>query len=187
MEAAVLLGILGAGYFLNNKSDKEETIEPPLETDAYKSNYFEESDDKYKLDVLKNYDNSMVPGSKILNYQNVNQYVNNPVEDSNNNNDYIYSNIAGGKILKENFLVNDQGIKVEPFFSGQGPANTNIEDNRRLNSHQGNTEFKTIRTEQQSFFQPYRQQNVYGEQFNGDELKNKYISSNINKKIKLKI
>jgi hypothetical protein len=184
MEAAVLLGILGAGYFLNNKESKEEeTVALPLETDSYKTNYFEESDDKYKLDLLNNYNESKIPGSTILNYQNVDQYINKPLEDNNNNDDYIYSNIAGGKILKDNFLVNDQGIKVEPFFKGQGPANANLTENRRLNSHQGNSEFKTAKTEQPNFFQPFKQGNVFGSQFEGDFLKQKYVTSNINNNV----
>jgi len=184
MEAAVLLGILGAGYFFNNnKESKEEKVAVPLETDSYKTNYFEESDDKYTLDILKNYDESRVPGSNILNYQNVDQYINKPLQESNNNEDYIYSNITGGKILKDDFLVNNQGIKVEPFFKGNGPANANLTENRRLDSHQGNNEFKTAKTEQPNFFQPFKQSNVFGSQFEGDFLKQKYVSSNINNNV----
>ena len=184
MEAAVLLGILGAGYFFNNsKESKEEKVAVPLETDSYKTNYFEESDDKYKLDILKNYDESRVPGSNILNYQNVDQYINKPIQESNNNEDYIYSNITGGKILKDDFLVNDQGIKVEPFFKGQGPANANLTENRRLDSHQGNNEYKNAKTEQPNFFQPFKQSNVFGSQFEGDFLKQKYVTSNINNNV----
>jgi len=42
MEAVVLLGILGAGYLLNNKDNNNdnngEDINLPLETDEYSSN-----------------------------------------------------------------------------------------------------------------------------------------------------
>ena len=39
------------------------------------------------------------------------------------------SSISGGKILKDDFLVNDQGIKVEPYFKGAGPPNINLNEN----------------------------------------------------------
>ena len=62
MEAAVLLGILGIGYLLkndtNDNNDQGQLV-LPLETDAYKSDYFEENDKEYKAKIFENYDNAM--------------------------------------------------------------------------------------------------------------------------------
>ena len=186
MEAVVLLGILGAGY-LFNKPDVDQTdidSKLPDENDAYKSDYFTKSDKQYKEEVLQNYQKSKIPGSNIINYQNIDEYLNKSTEDTSDDKQYIYSNISGGKVLKSDFLVNDQGIKVEPFFSGSGPRNINLNENRQLNIHQGNAEFKQRKTEKPNFFQPTKQENVFGNQFQGDLLQSKYVTSNINNNVR---
>ena len=48
-------------------------------------------------------------------------------DDSDENDDYLYSSSTGGKILKENFLVNDQGIKLSPYYK-KAPANIKFDD-----------------------------------------------------------
>jgi hypothetical protein len=185
MEAAVLLGVLGVGYLFNKDSDNRDksSVNLPLETDAYKSNYFDESDNEYKKKLFENYNKSKIPGSNIVNYQNIDKYINKSTVDSTDDKDYIYSSVSGGKILKNDFLVNNQGIKVEPFFR-KAPPNINYDDSRQLRLHQGNSEFKTKKTEQPNFFQPFKQENVFGSQFNGDELQSKYVTSNINNNVR---
>lgn len=185
MEAAVLLGVLGVGYLFNKDSDNRDksSVNLPLETDAYKSNYFDESDNEYKKKIFENYNKSKIPGSNIVNYQNIDKYINKSTVDSTDDKDYIYSSVSGGKILKNDFLVNNQGIKVEPFFR-KAPPNINYDDSRQLRLHQGNSEFKTKKTEQPNFFQPFKQENVFGSQFNGDELQSKYVTSNINNNVR---
>ena len=187
MEASVLLGILGIGYLLNNNKDNDNNNNDdiknlPIEADAYKSDYFKESDQEYKKRIFENYEKSKIPGSKVINFQNINEYLNEP-EESNENSDYIYSSSAGGKILKENFLVNNQGIKVEPFFGANPPPNNNLNENVQLRRHQGSQDLKTKKTEQPNFFQPSKQ-NVHGSQFDGDNLMSKYVTSKINNNVR---
>ena len=74
MEAAVLLSVLGAGYLLNkpsNDNDNNDNIDLPAETDAYDTNYFQQSDEEYKKAIFDNYEKSRVPGANIVNYQNI--------------------------------------------------------------------------------------------------------------------
>jgi len=187
MEAAVLLGILGAGYLLNKPSSGDNSnntdVELPSQSDAYQTNYFQQSDEEYKKAIFDNYEKSRVPGANIVNYQNIDKYLNQTPTDPEGDENYLYSNSAGAKILKENFLVNDQGIKLSPYFRGSGPANTNLEEpNVNLRRHQGSPELKTKKTEQPSFFQPMKQQ-VFGTQFEGDLLQSKYVTSKINNNV----
>ena len=102
MEAAVLLGVLGVGYLFNKDADNRDksSVNLPLETDAYKSNYFDESDNEYKKKIFENYNKSKIPGSNIVNYQNIDKYINKSTVDSTDDKDYIYSSVSGGKILK---------------------------------------------------------------------------------------
>ena len=148
MEAIVLLSILGAGYLFNKSEVDSNNKDTEIldEKDIYKSHYFKESDIEYKKKVIDNYNKSKIPGSNIVNYQNIDEYLNRSTDSKsdidNNDYDYVYSSSSGGKISKDEFLVNDQGIKVEPFFSGAGPRNINLNENRQLNIHQGNVNFK---------------------------------------------
>ena len=120
MEAAVLLGVLGAGYLLNkpssdnNNNSSGENL--PSETDAYDTNYFKKSDEEYKKSIFDSYEKSRIPGANIVNYQNIDKYLNQTPQDPEEDDKYIYSNVTDAKILKENFLVNDQGIKLAPYF-----------------------------------------------------------------------
>tara|TARA_B100000787_G_scaffold168081_1_gene156151 strand:- start:1062 stop:2711 length:1650 start_codon:yes stop_codon:yes gene_type:complete len=186
MEAAVLLGILGIGYLLkndtNDNNDQGQLV-LPLETDAYKSDYFEENDKEYKAKIFENYEKSKIPGSKILNYQNINKYINKAIEEPDDSSDkYIYSNISDRKIRKDDFSDNDQGIKMEPFFK-RAPPNINFDDNIQLRKHQGGVEHKKKKKEQLNLFKPVKQLNVHGEQFDGDQIQSRYVASNINNNI----
>ena len=190
MEAVVLLGVLGVGYLLNNSnSDITDTtnnnnnsnIELPGK-DSYSTGYFKDSDKEYKKKLFDSYEKSKIPGANIVNFQNIGDYLNSPTTDESDNEKFLYSSSTGAKILKENFLVNDQGIKLSPYFK-KAPANINhSEANVQLRRHQGNSEFKTKKTEQPSFFQPFKQE-VFGNQFDGDELKSKYVTSKINNNV----
>ncbi len=44
---------------------------------------------------------------------------------------YVRS-ISGEMVNKDKFLYNDQGIKIEPFFSGKVCPAINFDDNRAL-------------------------------------------------------
>jgi len=194
MEAAVLLGILGAGYLLNNSNNSSnndstndsnsENVNLPSESEAYNTNYFKQSKEDHTEALFKSYEKTKIPGANIVNYQNIDEYLNQSTEDPTDNDKYLYSNISGAKIAKENFLVNDQGIKLAPYFKGDGPPNINLDDgNVQLKRHQGDTEFKMKKTEQPNFFQPFKQENVFGSQFQGDLLQSKFVSSKINNNV----
>ena len=77
--------------------------------------------------------------------------------------------ISGTEISKADFLVNDQGIKVEPFFSGNGPANINYDENQALMNHQGGSHaFRPRKQEIGQFFELQQNYgNVFGNQFEG--------------------
>ena len=76
-------------------------------------------------------------------------------------------------------MANDQGIKMEPFFSS-APTNVNIDDTRRLDMHQGDTGFYKEKREIGSFFEPQKGlTNVFGNGFGeyiGD--KSRYLQGN---------
>jgi len=187
MEAAVLLGILGVGYLLNNdKNTGDNEINDMIDinrpSDSINIHNFKDSDKEYKEKIFENYEKSKIPGSNIVNYQNIQQYIDKPVNDDSDSN-YMYSSSTGRKMLKDDFLVNDQGIKTEPFFS-KAPPNINLYDSRQLNRHQGGSEFKTKKTEQANFFKPFKQGNVFGEQFDADTLKDHYVASKINNNVR---
>ena len=162
MEATILLGILGAGYLLNknNNQDDNNNIDLPKQNDAYTTDYFHESkqNQEHSSSLRDNYENVRIPGVKNITYQNIEEYLN---SDDNMNNsegkEYIYSSSAGSKIDKNNFLVNDQGIKIEPFFT-KAPPNLNLNDNKHLSRHQGGSDYRIQKREQTPFFENYKQE-----------------------------
>ena len=189
MEATILLGILGAGYLLNknnNDHDGEDNSsnnnDLPKQNDAYTTDYFHESqqNQEHSTSLRDDYETVRIPGVKNINFQNIEEYLNS--EDNNGNSegkDYIYSSSAGSKIDKNDFLLNDQGIKMEPFFT-RAPPNIDLNDNRHLSRHQGGQDYNIKKREQTPFFENYKQQNVHGQQPYSDEVKNKmYVSSNM--------
>ena len=64
--------------------------------------------------------------------------------------------------------MNDQGIKIEPFFSGS-PANINYDDNEALTNHQGGSHaFRPRKSETGQFFELEKDYgNVFGNNFQG--------------------
>lgn len=185
MEATILLGILGAGYLLNKNNDNSgdndnNSIELPKQDDVYTTDYFHESqqNEEHSTSLRDNYGTVRIPGVKNVTYQNIEEYLNSGDNMSNSEGkEFIYSSSAGAKIDKNNFLVNDQGIKVEPFFS-RAPPNIDLNDNRHLSRHQGGQDYNIKKREQTPFFENYKQQNVYGQQPYSDQIKDKmYVSS----------
>jgi len=189
MEASILLGILGAGYLLNKKNDNNNDNNDnnnnnnkplPEKEDAYTTDYFHDSNKEmtHSTSLYDNYENIQIPGVKNINYQNISAYLN--LEDNNNNEgkEYIYSGIAGSNISKDDFLVNDQGIKVEPFFTKS--PNIKLTDNQHLARHQGHNGHRPKKKETTPFFQNYKSENVFGQIPHSDETRSKiYVSSNM--------
>lgn len=170
MEGVVLLGLLGAGYLMNKDESKDSDVgyQPPKEagylsgSSVYDVNNYRDSRVKERQMVQSFDDLSKDKGSKVIDPQNPQQrqFYQSPKE---------IMSMSGTKISKKDFLVNDQGIKVEPFFSGAGPRNINFEENRSLINHQGGPQaFKAPKKELGQFFPLEKTYgNVYGNQFEG--------------------
>ena len=141
MEGLILLGLLGGGWLLNK--DKEDShkvssnFQPPLnygsnDTIYDVSNYKDSKQYEQEL-VRKQYEEAMKGNSTVidgLNMEGRNTLRNTlPSEES-------YDSMSGTKISEKEFLKNDQGVTVEPFFSGSAP-NVNYDENIQLERHQG--------------------------------------------------
>ena len=185
MEGLVLLGLMGAGYVLNKDKDKNTlypTVQPPLTQGSHQSVYdvnnFKDSK-AYEQDLVMRYnDLSRKSGSKIIDPNNL-QGRGSPSNQGKIRKDHVES-ISGNQISTNSFLVNDQGVKVEPFFSGSGPRNINFEENVQLNMHQGGPHARRGQpTELGRMFalEPYG--NVYGNHFSGPNAdQDRYIPGN---------
>ena len=51
-------------------------------------------------------------------------------------NNFVFSNASGSYIKNDNFMRNDQGIGMAPYFKGAAPTNEGIENSRTRNAHQ---------------------------------------------------
>lgn len=174
MESVVLLGLIGVGYLINkDKDDKHKTyneVRPPLnqgsETSVYDLANFSDAK-KYEVDLVnKNFEESMGGDSKVIDALNM-PGGRNTLKDSFVHTDSVHS-ISGNEISKDNFLVNDQGIKIEPFFSGT-PPNVNLDDNPSMTRHFGGEHaFRQRKRETGQFFELQKDYgNVFGNQFGG--------------------
>ncbi len=174
MESVVLLGLIGAGYLINkDKDDKHKTyseVQPPLnqgsETSVYDLANFSDAK-KYEIEMVnKNFEESMEGDSKVIDALNM-PGGRNTLKDTFVHSDSIQS-ISGNEISKDNFLVNDQGVKVEPFFSGAIP-NVNLDDNPSMTRHFGGEHaFRPRKRETGQFFELQKDYgNVFGNQFAG--------------------
>ena len=172
MESVVLLGLMGVGYLMN-KDDKHKTyseVQPPLNQGSGNSVYdlanFSDAK-KYEIDLVnKNHELSMQGDSKIIDSLNMSGG-RNTLKDTISYDNNIQS-ISGNNLSKEDFLVNDQGVKIEPFFSG-APPNVNLDDNPSMTRHFGGEHaFRQPRRETGQFFELQQDYgNVFGNQFAG--------------------
>src|SRR6056300_780702 len=133
MESVVLLGLMGIGYLMNKDKDEKHTVypevQPPIIQGSGNSVYDQANyaDSKnYEIDLVnKQHALAMQGDSKVIDHLNMGGR--NTLRNKDVFSDSIQS-ISGIEIPKADFLVNDQGIKSEPFFSGSGPANINYDD-----------------------------------------------------------
>ena len=190
MEGIILLGVLGAGYFLNEDKQKKQPVypevTPPLFTGSgntlYDVNNYRDSK-RYEVEqVNKMYDKAMLGDSKVIDSLNMNGR--NTLKDDVFDVSNTIDSISGNKLDKDNFLINDQGIKVEPFFSGSGPPAINFNENRRFETHMGGSQSQRgpKRTDTVA---PFGDQwvrdtgNVFGNTFNGPNADpSRYIEGN---------
>ena len=174
MESVVLLGLMGVGYLMNkDKDDKHTTyseVQPPMFEGSGNSvydqaNYMDSK--KYEIDLVnQNHKESMKGDSKIIDSLNMSGG-RNTLKDVFTHEDNLTS-ISGNKISKDDFLVNDQGVTIEPFFSGS-PPNVNLDDNPQMTRHFGGEHaFRAPRRETGQFFELEQDYgNVFGNQFSG--------------------
>jgi len=175
MESVVLLGIMGVGYLMNkDKDEKHKTyseVQPPIFVGSGNSIYDQApySDSrKYEIDLVNtNHELAMEGDSKMV--DRLNMGGRNTLRSSSGSSGPSIDTLSGDNISKSDFLVNDQGIKIEPFFSGSGNANINLDDNQALTNHQGGSHaFRPQRREVGQFFELEKDYgNVFGNQFSG--------------------
>jgi len=185
MESVVLLGLMGVGY-LRNKDEKDQTypeVQPPLFEGSGNSvydqaNYMDSK--KYEIGLANsNHELSMQGDSKVIDALNMTGRNTLRASSNQGSGDSIDS-ISGASLSRDDFLVNDQGIKIEPFFSGS-PPNVNYDDNASLTMHQGGEHARRgPRTEVGQFFETQRDYgNVFGNQFAGVRAdQSRYIGGN---------
>ena len=173
MEASILIGLLGAGYFLNSSNDNRNPVDKnvdksvnfPSMENQYESDHFNQSQEKLMKLASENYEESQ-KHSNIINNQNILNH-NNTIDSELS--DYTYSNSSGAFISDKEFLKNDQGIEAFPYYS-KPPSNINFNDSRVMNQHQGGgrNEFYKNKTETSNFGDAFKNNsgNVFGTTFN---------------------
>ena len=179
MESVVLLGIMGVGYLMNKDKDEthktySEVVHPLFvgsgNTIYDQANYLDSKKHEATL-VDQNHKLAMKGDSKVIDRLNMNGR--NTLRDTDLPTDSMDGNtfetLSGNKISKEGFMTNDQGIGFEPFFSGSGNANVNLDENQALTNHQGGTHaFRPQKRESGQFFELEKDYgNVFGNQFEG--------------------
>ena len=179
MEALILLGVLGAGYLINEDKEKKQKVhsevKPPIfqgsGNTVYDMNNVKDAQ-RYEVDqVMKHHAKAMEPGSKVIDALNMDGR--NTLK-SQNVYDTEIKTLDGNYVKKEDFLINDQGIKIEPFFSGSGVASNDLSNRSRgMDSHLGGYHAEQMgssrRTDLQSPLgdQWVRYGNIFGNLFEG--------------------
>ena len=148
MEGLILLGLAGAGYIMNKNKDAEEQsrsiethIRPQVRNDSNSSiydinNYLDSKN--YEQSLLdKNFEGTLNNQSTMVSDYNAKLKEIEPKSD-------IVMGMNGSPINGNNFLVNDQGIKVEPYYSGEGPPSVDFTRNTGLDRHQGMSDYRYI-------------------------------------------
>ena len=191
MEALILLGIIGTGYLANQEEKKEQSSSRvnknllkniPSETSVYEVNNLSNSLKEEKtmadkqMDGMINDTNNVIDINRAIN--NTHRLSNLNIGEISNNSEYIWSESTQGYVKKDNFLINDQGIGVEPFFKGRSAPLIDLNDNKTLEGHQGGFSAINRKNKQETpnFFQP-APENIYGNYFNGPQSdKERYIA-----------
>lgn len=142
MEGIVLLGLAGAGYMINKNSQShrvESNVRPSsfenTNTSIYDLNNVDDAQ-KYEANkVINNFMESKDPHSTMVNHFDAkNKNFGTEITQKNDN---LVEGMNGEYMSVDNFMTNDQGVRMAPFFSGEGPASINYDDPRTLRMHQG--------------------------------------------------
>ena len=144
MEGAILLALAGVGY-LFNKDEKKDThrIETNVKPQVFQNtnssiyNLSNVSDaQKYEVGLVeKNFERTLNNQNNMVSDYNAKMKEVQPKSD-------IFMGLDGRPINKKDFLVNDQGIKVEPFYCGEGPPSIDFSRNVNLSRTTGMTEHR---------------------------------------------
>ena len=147
MEGLILLGLAGAGYIMNKNKEEEEEQSRSIETNVrpqvnqgsnssiYDINNYLDSK-KYEQSLLdKNFDQTLNNQSNLVSDYNAKLKEIEPKSD-------VVMGIDGNPIDKDNFLVNDQGIKVEPYYRGDGPTAVDLTRSTGIDRHQGMSDYR---------------------------------------------
>ena len=186
MEVVILGGLVGLGYLFNDNNENNNPVNTTIKDDPsvpngdniYNSEHYNRVDQEIRQLAKDNFEESQQKNPKIINTQKKDRIgsdlYNPPLSDDDNEleelkedfNNFTYSNASGSYIANNNFMKNDQGIGLAPYFKGNAPTNEGIENSRTLNSHQGgnDAEFYRSRRETTNFF-PLEQQQVFGNTF----------------------
>jgi len=135
MEGIVLLGLAGAGYLLNKDKGShriETTVKPAVFQNSNSSIYdlsnVRDAQNYEQQLVKQNFNKSLDPLSNII--------LDGTAKGKGVGTDLIEGQ-SGMYLTKDEFSTNDQGVKMHPYFRGEGPAAINFDDPRQLRSHQG--------------------------------------------------
>ena len=178
MEAVVLLGLIGAGYLVNKTNEEgvpqevnvNRDINFPNGDNIYHSQDIDKNERMIQSKLQSNYEEAQNKHSKLVNPLDPKRNLSFPQKDFKEGYDNLtYSSATGNYVCQDDFLTNDQGVSVAPYFSGSGP-NINFDDNRQLSRSQGGEDFYENKTEVGPMFCPERDNgNVHGGNWRGEE------------------
>ena len=185
MEVAVLAGLVGIGYLFNESNENNDPVNTTIQSEAstpngdniYNSEHYNHVDETIRTMARDNFEESYNENSNVISNQKLDRIgsnLNSPLSENDSEleelkedfNNYVFSNASGSYILNNNFMKNDQGIGMAPYFRGNAPTNEGLENSRSLISHQGgnDAEFHHSKTETTNFF-PLERQEVFGNTF----------------------
>lgn len=184
MEGIALLGLLGVGYFLKDDKENDTRYQGISKLNGSENSVYDINNYKDSKNIESELANSRfistLEGKLIDDSLNKSRNIlNNNVANDDNRSNFVNS-ISGNIIPKDDFLRNDQNIKVEPFFS-KAPTNINFDENIKLVAHQGGPQaFKPPKKETGQFFELQKNlTNVFGNTFTGPNSdQERYIPGN---------
>ena len=180
MEGLILLGLAGVGYVLNKDKDShriETNVRPPVfqnsNSSIYNLNNLRDAQNQEAQMVHSNFNKSMDPQSNFVLNGTAKGKQLEPKHKQ------MVEGMHGSHLTTDQFMTNDQGIRMAPYFSGEGPAAVKLEDPMRLRQLQGGAqnEFYKNKRETNLNLPPQRNVgNVHGMQDTGHAMdQDRYI------------
>jgi len=169
MEGIILLGLAGAGYLINkdNKEDNKHRLEtnvrPPVfqnsNSSIYDLNNVADAQNYEQRLVKDNFKKTLDPQSNMVSHFDAR---NKEIEHKSKG---VIEGIDGSFLTPDQFMTNDQGIRISPYFRGEGPASINFDDPRALRQHQGGFESEFYKNKREHNLNLPPQKNVNGNVF----------------------